>query len=160
MINKLLIEYKFYHHRVVASLNTEENTANQKMTVELLFSVASFIVMLVVLYCVIKIYLAPTGGLRAYHPLEGAATEEQLRANREPTEPIEPGANRDWRINIMNRNVGTHRLRGFARRRRPEQHDERLCWVRNKITFLFYSRISFIEERPSSLSWADIIMKL
>ena len=51
MINKLLIEYKFYHHRVVASLNTEENTANQKMTVELLFSVASFIVMLVVLLC-------------------------------------------------------------------------------------------------------------
>ena len=108
------------------------------MTVELVLSVVSFIVMLVVLYCVIKIYLAPTGGLRAYHPLEGAATEEQLRANREPIEPIEPRANRDWRINIMNRNVGTHRLRGFARRRRPEQHDERLCWVRNKITFLFY----------------------
>ena len=110
------------------------------MTVELVLSVVSFIVMLVVLYCVIKIYQAPTVccGLRAYHPLEGAATEEQLRANREPIEPIEPRANRDWRINIMNRNVGTHRLRGFARRRRPEQHDERLCWVRNKITFLFY----------------------
>ena len=108
------------------------------MTVELVLSVVSFIVMLVVLYCVIKIYLAPTGGLRAYHPLEGAATEEQLRANREPTEPIAPRANRDWRINIMNRNVGTHRPRGFARRCRPEQHDERLCWVRNKITFLFY----------------------
>ena len=132
------------------------------MTVELLFSVASFIVMLVVLYCVIKIYLVPTVccNLRANHPLEGAATEEQLRANREPTEPIEPGANRDRRINIMNRNVGGHRPRGFVRRRRPEQHDERLCWVRNKITFLFYSRISFIEERPSSLSWADIMMKL
>ena len=65
-------------------------------------------------------------------PLGRAATEEQLRANRELTEPIEPGANWDWRINIMNRNVGTHRPRGFARRRRPEQHDERLCWVRNK----------------------------
>ena len=132
------------------------------MTVELLFSVASFIVMLVVLYCVIKIYLVPTVccNLRANHPLEGAATEEQLRANREPIEPIEPGANRDWRINIMSGNVGRHRPRGFARRRRPEQHDERLCWVRNEITFLFYSRISFIEERPSSLSWADIIMKL
>ena len=112
------------------------------MTVELVLSVVSFIVMLVVLYCVIKIYLAPTVccGLRAYHPLEGAATEEQLGANREPTEPIEPRGNRDWRINIMNRNVGRHRPRGFARRRRPEQHDERLCWVRNKITFfiLFY----------------------
>ena len=112
------------------------------MTVELVLSVVSFIVMLVVLYCVIKIYQAPTVccGLRANHPLEGAATEEQLRANREPTEPIEPGANRDRRINIMNRNVGGHRPRGFVRRRRPEQHDERLCWVRNKITFfiLFY----------------------
>ena len=117
------------------------------MTVELVLSVASFIVILVVLYCVIKIYLAPTGGLRAYHPLEGAATEEQLRENREVTEPIQPGPNRDWRINIMNRNVG--RPSGFARRRRPEQHDERLCWVRNKITFFNLS--SFNEERPSSL---------
>ena len=121
------------------------------MTVELVLSVVSFIVMLVVLCCVIKIYLAPTVccGLRAYHPLEGAATEEQLRANRELTEPIEPGANRDWRINLMNRNVGRHRPRGFVRRRRPEQHDERLCWVRNKITFFNLS--SFNEERPSSL---------
>ena len=107
------------------------------MTVELVLSVASFIVMLVVLYCVIKIYLAPTVccGLRA---LEGAAAGEQLTANGELIEPIELGANRDRRINIMNRNVG--RPSGFARRRRPEQHDERLCWVRNKITFfiLFY----------------------
>jgi len=119
------------------------------MTVELVLSVVSFIVMLVVLYCVIKIYLAPTVccGLRAFHPLEGAATEEQLRANRELTEPIEPGANRDRRINIMNRNVG--RPSGFARRRWPEQHDERLCWVRNKITF--FNLLSFNEERPSSL---------
>ena len=109
------------------------------MTVELVLRVVSFIVMLVVLYCVIKIYLAPTVccGLRA---LEGAAVGEQLTANGELIEPIKLGANRDRRINIMNRNVGTHRPSGFARRRRPEQHDERLCWVRNKITFsiLFY----------------------
>ena len=106
------------------------------MTVELVFSVASFIVMLVVLCCVIKIYQAPTVccGLRAYHPLEGAATEQQERANRELTERIELGANRDWRI--MNRNVGIHMPRGFARRRRPEQHDERFRWVRK--TFLCY----------------------
>ena len=108
------------------------------MTVELVFSDASFIVMLVLLYCVIKIYLAPTVccRLRAYDPSEGAATEEQPTANRELTEPIDPVANRDRRI--MNRNVGTHRPRGFACRRQPEQHDERLCWVRSKITFLFY----------------------
>ena len=129
------------------------------MTVELVLSVASFIVILVVLYCVIKIYLAPTGGLRAYHPLEGAATEEQLRANRKLREPIEPGANRDWRINIMNRNVGTHRPRGFVRRRRPEQHDERLCWVRNKITFFIFYFLGFNEERLSSLIlWQRLVI--
>ena len=131
------------------------------MTVELVLSVVSFIVMLVVLYCVIKIYLAPTVccGLRAYHPLEGAATDEQLRANRELIEPIELGANRDWRINIMNRNVGTHRPRGFALRRRPEQHDERLCWVRNKITFFIFYFLGFNEERLSSLIlWQRLVI--
>lgn len=97
------------------------------MMTELMFSVASFTVMLVVLFCVIKIYLdraVAFNGRRAF-PLEVAEMEEQLRQNREQRELDAYGRN-NIMYQIMPRYVGTDRQGGFVRRRCPEEHDEQL----------------------------------
>lgn len=97
------------------------------MTAELMFSIASFIVMLVVLFCVIKMYLdlaAAFNGRRAF-PLEVAEMEEQLRVNREQRE-LDAHRRNNIIYQIMPRYVGTDRQGGYVRRIFPEEHDEQL----------------------------------
>ena len=89
------------------------------MMFEHIYGVASFIVMLIVLCCVFKMYLALTVTCREYRAflLESATREEQQRINR---------AHRELEANRRN-NAEEERPRGFARRRLPVQHDERRC---------------------------------
>lgn len=97
------------------------------MTAELMFSIASFIVMLVVLFCVIKMYLdlaAAFNGRRVF-PLEVAEMEEQLRVNREQRE-LEAQRRNNIIYQIMPQYVGTDRQGGYVRRICPEEHDEQL----------------------------------
>ena len=98
------------------------------MTAELMFSITSFIVMLVVLFCVIKMYLdlaaAFMHGRRAF-PLEVAEMEEQLRVNREQRE-LDAHRRNNIIYQIMPRYVGTDWQGGYVRRICPEEHDEQL----------------------------------
>ena len=91
------------------------------MMFEHIYGVASFIVMLIVLMliCVFKMYLALTVTCREHRAflLESATREEQQRINR---------AHRELEADRRN-NAEEERLRGFARRRLPVQHDERRC---------------------------------
>ena len=90
------------------------------MIFELIHGVVSFIVMLIVLLCVFKMYLALTATCRehrAFH-LESATREEQERVNRGQRE-----LEADRRSNAEE-----ERPREFARRRLPVQHDERWCF--------------------------------
>ena len=89
------------------------------MMSEHIYSVASFIVMLIVLLCVFKLYLALKATCREYRAflLESATREEQQRVNRGQRE-----LEADRRSNAEE-----ERPREFARRRLPVQHDERPC---------------------------------
>ena len=93
------------------------------MMFQLIYGVASFIVimivMLIVLLCVFKMYLALTAILREHRAflLESATKEEQQRVNRGQRE-----LEADRRSNAEE-----ERPREFARRRLPVQHDERRC---------------------------------
>ena len=86
---------------------------------EHIYGVASFIVMLIVLLCVFKMYLALSATCRVHRAflLERATREEQERVNRAREElDADRGSNAE-----------EERPRGFARRRLPVQHDERRC---------------------------------
>ena len=85
--------------------------------VEHIYSVASFIVILIVLLCVFKMYLALTATCREHRAflLESATREEQQRVNRGQRE-----LEADRRSNAEE-----ERPRELARRRLPVQHDER-----------------------------------
>ena len=108
-----------YHIHPVAS-RTARSIA---MMFELIYGVASFIVivivMLIVLLCVFIMYLALTATLREHRAflLESAIREEQQRVNRGQRE-----LEADRRSNAEE-----ERPREFARRRLPVQHDERRC---------------------------------
>ena len=101
--------------RNIASL-TARNIA---MMFEDIYGVASFIVMLIVLLCVFKMYLALTATCREHRAflLESATREEQRRVNRRQRE-----LEADRRSNAEE-----ERPREFARQRLPVQHDERRC---------------------------------
>ena len=89
------------------------------MMFEHIYGVASFIVMIIVLLCVFKMYLALTATCREHRAflLESATREEQQRVNRGQGE-----LEADRRSNAEE-----ERPREFARRRLPVQHDERRC---------------------------------
>ena len=89
------------------------------MMFEHIYGVASFIVMIIVLLCVFKMYLALTATCREHRAflLESATREEQQRVNRGQRE-----LEADRRSNAEE-----ERPREFARRRLPVQHDERRC---------------------------------
>ena len=99
----------------VASLTA----SNIAMMFEHIYGVASFIVMLIVLLCVFKMYLALTVTCCEHRAflLESATREEQQRVNRGLTE-----FEADRRSNAEE-----ERPKEFARRRLPVQHDERRC---------------------------------
>ena len=89
------------------------------------YGVASFIVIVIVnvivivLLCVFKMYLALTATCREHRAflLESATREEQERVNR---------GQRELEADRRN-NIEEERPRRFARRRLPVQHDERQC---------------------------------
>ena len=89
------------------------------MMFEHIYVVALFIVMLIVLLCVFKMYLVLTATFREHRTflLESATREEQQRVNRGQRE-----LEADRRSNAEE-----ERTRGLARRRLPVQHDERRC---------------------------------
>ena len=89
------------------------------MMLEHIYGVASFIVMLIVLLCVFKMYLALTATCREHRAflLESATREEQQRVNRGQRE-----LEADRRSNAEE-----ERPRKFARRRLAVEHDERRC---------------------------------
>ena len=89
------------------------------MMFEHIYGVASFIVMIIALLCVFKMYLALTATCREHRAflLESATKEEQQRVNRGQRE-----LEADRRSNAEE-----ERPRQFARRRLPVQHDERRC---------------------------------
>ena len=105
----------------VASL-TARNIA---MMFDLIYGVASFIVIVVVimivivLLCVFKLYLALTATCREHRAflLESATREEQERFNR---------GQRELEADRRNK-AEEERPRRFGRRRLPVQHDERRC---------------------------------
>ena len=86
---------------------------------EHIYGVASFTVMLIVLFCVFEMYLALTATCREHRAflVESARREEQQRVNREQRK-----LEADRRSNVEE-----ERPRGFERRRLPVQHDERRC---------------------------------
>ena len=87
------------------------------MMFELIHGVVSFIVMLIVLPCVFKMYLALTATCREHRAflLESATREEQERVNKVRREiQVDRGSNAE-----------EERPRRFERRRLPVQHDER-----------------------------------
>ena len=86
------------------------------MMFEHIYGVASFIVMLIVLLRVFKMYLALTVTCRE-HRAESATREEQQRVNR---------GLREFEADRRS-NAEEERPREFARRRLPVQHDERRC---------------------------------
>ena len=89
------------------------------MMFEHIYGVASFIIYLIVVLCVFKMYLALTATYREHRAflLESATREEQQRVNRGQRE-----LEADRRSNAEE-----ERPREFARRRLPVQHDERRC---------------------------------
>ncbi|CAH3192224.1 unnamed protein product, partial [Porites evermanni] len=88
---------------------------NIAMMFEHIYGVASFIVMLIVLLCIFKMYLALKATYREHRAflLESATREEQQRVNRGQRELEE-----DRRSNAEE-----ERPIGFARRRLLVQHD-------------------------------------
>ena len=90
------------------------------MTLELFFSIASFIILLVVMCFVIKIYLALTSTCRGSKPfsVESTKRENQEKAIKEQRE-LEAGI--PWN------NTGAERTGEFGHQRVPVQHDERQC---------------------------------
>ena len=109
------------------------------MTFELVFSIASVTLMVVVLIFVVKMYLVLTGTHR-----EDAEREEQERFNRGQREREEDRRNHA----------------GFARRRLPVQHDERRC-LGVSIRFInsFYDGLVIMTCPRSSVSLGDWYLK-
>ena len=113
--NKPSFWSKFISHSSVPSLTA----SNIAVMFEHIYGVASFIVMVIVLLCVFKMYLALTATCREHRAflLESVTREEQQRVNR---------GQRELEADIR-RNAEEEGPRRFARRRRPVQHDERRC---------------------------------
>ena len=90
---------------------------NIAMMFEHIYGVASFIVMLIVLLCVFKMYLALTATCREHGPflLESATKKKRLNRGQRELEAYRRS------------NAEEERPREFARRRLPVQHDERRC---------------------------------
>ena len=90
------------------------------MTLELSFCIASCTVLLVVMFFVIKIYLAFTSTCGESKPfsLEGAGRKNQERVIRKQ---------RDLEAGIPWNNEGAGRTGELRRQRVPVEHDERLC---------------------------------
>ena len=86
---------------------------------EHVYGAALFIVMLIVLLCVFKMYLALTATCREHRAflLENATREEQQSLNR---------GQRELEADRSN-SAEEERPRRFERRRLPVQHDERRC---------------------------------
>ena len=86
------------------------------MMFEHIYGFASFTVMLIILLCVFKMYLALTATCREHRAflLESATREEQQRVNR---------AQRELEVDRRS-NAEEERPRRFERRRLPVQHDE------------------------------------
>ena len=86
---------------------------------EHVYGAALFIVMLIVLLCVFKMYLALTATCSEHRAflLENATREEQQRLNR---------GQRELEADRRN-SAEEERPRRFERRRLPVQHDERRC---------------------------------
>ena len=87
------------------STEQKHTIASQKMTLELFFSIDSFIILLVVMFFVIKPYLALTS------TCSGGKPREQ----------------RDLEAGIPWNNEGVGRTGALGRQRVPVEHDERLC---------------------------------
>ena len=105
-----------YIFHPVASLTSKNTSA---MMFEHIYGVASFIVILVALLCVFKMYLALTATYREDRAflLESATREEQQNVKRGQRE-----LEADRRSNAEE-----ERPRGLARQRLSVQHDERRC---------------------------------
>ena len=90
------------------------------MMFEHIYGVASFLVMLIVLLCVFKMYLALTATCREHRAflVDSATREEQQRVNRAQRLEIEGDRRSNAEEGIPRR---------FERRRLPVQHDERRC---------------------------------
>ena len=89
------------------------------MTAELI-SVAFLFLMLVILFCVIKIYLAVIAlcEQRAF-PLQGPEMRGRQRADRAPEDGRRAALGNRPAVNQVNQGTG--------RRTEPQEHDERLC---------------------------------
>ena len=118
------------------------------MMFEHIYGVASFIVMIIVLLCVFKMYLALTATCREHRAflLESATREEQQRVNRGQRE-----LEADRRSNAEE-----ERPREFARRRLPVQHDERRC-LGVSITFINSFMIDFKKGLSRQFLWGTDI---
>ena len=134
----------------VASL-TARNIA---MMFDLIYGVASFIVIVVVimivivLLCVFKLYLALTATCREHRAflLESATSEEQERFNR---------GQRELEADRRNK-AEEERPRRFGRRRLPVQHDERRC-LGVSITFINSFMIDFKKGLSRQFLWGNDI---
>ena len=85
-----------------------------------LVNVASFIVMLIVMYFVIKIYLAVKAVCeRRAFPVQALELEGQQRARNGAANPRRAAQRNRQSIN----------LRAAGNKARPQEHDERLCQV-------------------------------
>ena len=100
-----------------ATCFTDLQVTKSSMMFEHIYGVASFIVMLVALFCVFIMHLALTAICRVHWAflLESATREEQERVNR---------GQREFEADRRS-NAEEGRPRRFARRRLPVQHDER-----------------------------------
>ena len=100
-----------------ATCFTDLQVTKSSMMFEHIYGVASFIVMLVALFCVFIMHLALTAICRVHWAflLESATREEQERVNR---------GQREFQADRRS-NAEEGRPRRFARRRLPVQHDER-----------------------------------
>ena len=100
-----------------ATCFTDLQVTKSSMMFEHIYGVASFIVILVALFCVFIMYLALTTTCRVHWAflLESATREEQERVNR---------GRREFEADRRS-NAEEGRPRRFARRRLPVQHDER-----------------------------------
>ena len=99
-----------------AALLTARNIA---MMLEHVYGAALFILMLIVLLCLFKIYLAVTATCCEHRAflLESTTREEQQRLNR---------GQRELKADRRN-SAEEERPKRFERRRLPVQHDERRC---------------------------------
>ena len=125
-----------------ATCFTDLQVTKSSMMFEHIYGVASFIVMLVALFCVFIMHLALTATCRVHWAflLESATREEQERVNR---------GQREFQADRRS-NAEEGRPRRFARRRLPVQHDERqYLGVSIRFVNSFFFFLSFL-VLPSS----------